>query len=59
MRYWRDEIWKLCEEIENEEEAGQPDYHRGRRAAAKQIRRFVGQLAEEISEESPVFKYGH
>lgn len=59
MRYWRDEIWKLCEEIEEEEETGDPAYHRGRRYTAKQIRRYAGQLAEELSEENPIFKYGH
>lgn len=59
MRYWRDEIFKLCEEIEEETEQGNAEFHRGRKYTAKQIRNYVGQLSEELKEENPTYRFGH
>ena len=61
MRYWKDEIITFCEEIENEKEIENAElgWHRARKFTAKQIRNFTGQLAEELEEENPTYKFGH
>ena len=61
MKYWRDEIAKFCDQIEDEAEipGAEPGWHRARRYTAKQIRRFAFELAEEIADDLPVDKFGH